>query len=225
MIWYDQNEETTSDVPRKLRDLGLPVVRASQGFDYIVGVSGCDVAVERKTIEDYLTSKRSGHLDKQLYEYSHNFDLSYFMIIGDVFPALVSHSLSRELYISSLIGSSLKSAPDGRSGHIITVNLETQDDFVLALLYLHKKIVNHDFVRLPRVEKIKGSDDDWRMNILTSFPNIGPVRAKEILTAYGNLETFFHLLELNSLNLKIKGLTPEKISQLRNILVNKYGVG
>lgn len=228
MITYDQNEEVTSNIPQRLKELGIPIVRTVQGTDYIINNK---VAVERKTAADYIQSKitkdqkGATHLDLQLTEMSTNFNLSYLVIIGNPLSALIKRNLPRTIYLSSLVGSSLKRAAKGKQGQIVTVNLDTDHDFLLFLKYLHLKIENNDLIRTPKFERIKASSDDQKIILLTSLPNVGMTRAKLILNHYVTLENFLFTIISNPelASAQIKGLSKKSAQQIRNILVTKYG--
>jgi ERCC4-type nuclease len=220
LIFIDSNEEATTNIPNRLKAMGLPTMVVSQHFDYIINNM---IGVERKEASDYIQSKLSGHLDKQLYEYSTNFELSYVVIIGGVEEYLFSHNLSRKMYMSSLIGSSLKYSPDGKQGQIVTVNVLTDYDFELFIQTLHEKVETGDFTRLPKYERAKMKDEDYVIKILTSFPNIGEKRAIEILKTYGNIQNAFSTIIYQPDQFQVKGVTEEMRNQFHQILIKKYG--
>jgi ERCC4-type nuclease len=220
LIFIDSNEEVTTTIPKRLANIGLPTMVVHQGFDYVINNM---VGVERKEASDYIQSLLSGHLQKQQYEYSHNFELSYIAIIGDVEEYLISHNLQRKMYMSSLVGSSLKYAPDGKQGQIVTVNLKTDYDFLLFLQVLHEKVVEGNFTRLPKFERAKMKNDDYVIKILTSFPNIGEKRAEEILKIHRSLQNAFSTLIYQPDQFQVKGLTIESIKQMHEILVKEKG--
>ena len=179
--------ERESGVPEKLRRLGIEVVEDTlEVGDYRFG----DICVERKTITDYIQSKDSGHLDRQLADMSHNFELSYLVVVGYVSTALMKMKCSRNSYLSSLFGSSLKRAVTGLKGQVITVNVETEMDLVWGLKFLHDKVEAGDFARLPRIKKKSFNSDDVLVFILSSFPNIGLKRSKLILKRVKTLKRF-----------------------------------
>lgn len=219
MILIDTNETFTSGIPDLIKYKNLPhVIIPNQGFDYIIDNV---VAVERKTASDYIQSKQTGHLDKQLYEMSHNFALSYLVIYGDTLNTIIEHNLTRKMYISSLIGSSLKHSPDGKQGQIITINdtaLFTEEDFVLFLECLNSKIQNQDFTRLPRIERHNLSTIDQKIKILTSFPSIGEKRAKDIINKYVSLQNFFSAIIYTPENVEVKGLPKEVVKNINKII-------
>jgi len=209
--------ELRSRVPDLLRKLGVPVeVNTLKVGDYIVG----EIAVERKTIEDYLQSKITGHLDKQLYELSFNFELSYLVVEGIVSEALMRHKIPRAAYISSLVGSSLKRAPDGKQGQVITVNVETSYDTALFLKCLHDKVEKGDLKRLPKIEKFKANPTEWQLYVVEALPDIGEIKAENLLRKFKTLRNLFNATK--SELMKVPGIGEKIATNLFNLFNLKY---
>jgi len=180
MIIVD-SRETNSRIPELLGNLDLPfVIQTLEVGDYLIG----NVAIERKEISDYVLSLTSGRLNNQLYNLSFNFELSYLVIVGHISEALIHSNISRSAYISSLVGSSYKQAPDGKQGVIVTVNLDTKYDFVLFLKYLHDK-VSRDEPRLPKITRYEFGDNENAILLLSCLPNVGEVKARRLLEHFG----------------------------------------
>lgn len=224
MIYIDPNETATCEIPSKLKSLGLPIEIKSiepnaPHFDYVIQVGDNMVGVERKEAADYFASKQSGHLDKQLYEYSTNFSLSYLVIIGNPIDVMIEQNLSPKVFVSSLIGSSLKRSPEGQQGQIVTVQLLSDEDFLLFIETLHSKIAIGNFTRLPRFEKATAQNEDIQIANLCTFPNVGPVRAQAILNKY-SLEEAYSKLK-NNQSLEVKKITPKIEETMKSILRTK----
>jgi len=184
MIIID-NREKASQVPKLLERLQVPFNFSTLDVgDYLIGQEIC---VERKTIDDYISSLLSGRLHQELYKMSYTYELSYLAIIGYPSVALQMRNLSRALIISSLVGTAFKRAPDGKMGHIsLLAPLETEYDFALSLKFLYKKYLEQK-PRLPSFTKINIPDEDRLVYILSAFPNIGEVRAKKLLSKFGTI--------------------------------------
>jgi len=197
-----------------------------QGFDYIVRTEHASVAVERKKAGDYLQSLESGHLNNQLVEMSRNFQLSYLLVYGDMNVELLKLEKYPASYISSLIGDSLKYSPDGLQGQVITINdtaIQTESDVATFLKHLNTKLEHGDFIRLPKLIRVKLTDEDYALRLLVQLPGIGEKRAKEILLTFGSLEAFFTTL-IYQLNFPtIKGITPALQQEYHKIITKKYG--
>jgi ERCC4-type nuclease len=225
MIYIDSNEESMCQVPNYLRSNNVPTMTLSQGFDYIIKTDHASVAVERKRAGDYLQSMESGHLNNQLVEMSRNFQLSYLLVYGDMNEALFKSGKYPNAYISSLIGDSLKYSSDGLQGQVITINdtaISTDTDVASFLTLLHKKLESNDFIRLPRIIRVKYTEEDYAIRVLVQFPSIGEKRAKDILKTHHNLQNFFSTLIYQPDLINIKGLTPDTVSLLHNILTQNY---
>jgi len=215
MIFVD-SRELRSRIPHLLKKLYVPYkVVPLKVADYIVG----DVAVERKEIGDYLGSLASGHLANQLYELSYNFDLSYLFIEGLVSEALMYRKLKRVVLISSIIGSSLKVAPDGKRGRVITVNLENPWDTALALKCLHDKVIKGES-RLPRMKKVKANPDEILVYVVSSIPGLGEKRAKLLLKKFGSIKNI--VTASPSEILSIPGFGEEITRKVMGILHTEY---
>lgn len=223
MIFVDANEIATSKIPEILKSLNVPTLTvANQGPDYIIDNV---VAVERKTASDYMQSKTSGHLDKQLYEMSTNFDLSYLIIYGDMLKVMFDHGYPRPMYYSSLIGSTLKRSNDGKQGQIITINdtsIFCDEDLASFLFCLHKKIIDGDFVRVPKMERFEAKNVDYQKRLFMTFPNIGEKRAEEILKTYKSPQSALSILFYQSHSFNIKGVSRETVKRINEILTAKY---
>jgi len=195
---------------------GVPYeVRNLEVADYIID----GIGIERKTITDYLNSLMTGRLNNQLYNLSYNFDLSYLCVVGYISEGLIYSKISRKAYISSLVGSSLKRANDGKMGQVVTVNLETDYDFVFFLKALHKKLSEGDTVRLPirRVKKKVVTDYELAKTVIMAFPGVSEIRAEKILKKFGSIKKFINasLEDLKSVE-GIGKVTAQKIFELIN---------
>ena len=225
MIFADSNEQATSNIPQILKKWGIPIVLIPQGFDYIIRHKNSAVAVERKTAGDYLQSLDSGHLNNQLVEMSRNFQLSYLVIYGDMNQALLEREKYPASYISSLIGDSLKRSADGLQGQIITINdtaIMTETDFATFLKHLNIKLEQENFIRLPKIIRVKMTDEDYALRLLVQLPGVGEKRAKDILLTCGSFESFITQILYGNLP-KIKGITPKLQQKYHSILTKKYG--
>jgi len=165
--------------------------------DYLVKVSNYEIPVERKTATDFISSIEDGRLHSQLYAMSRNYPVSYVIVVGSISQALdelrehskSDRTFSRKAFLSALVGASLKRAPDGCSGQVITLTVETDFDFAACVYYLHKKLERNDLVRLP---PIKGKKTDYQACLVTLYstlPGIGPERAKKLAQFFPSLES------------------------------------
>jgi len=174
----------------RLRGYGIEVAREElDACDYVVKAGGVEVGVERKEVSDYINSIVDGRLFRQLYLMSCYYPLSYLAVVGYVSPVLSQRRFRREAYISSLIGASLKRSPEGARGQVVTVNLETEFDFVLFMYLLHRKLEEGDFERVPRPPNINKSEPTALVKaIYAMLPGVGEKKAEKLYQCFPTLE-------------------------------------
>jgi len=189
MIIVDSREKQ-SNIPKLLSELEVQYSIATLDVgDYIIGEEIC---VERKTISDYISSLISGRLHNELYKMSYTYNLSFLAIIGFPTIELQQRSMGRPMFISSIVGSTYKTAIEGKQGRIcILAPLETDFDFALALKYLHQKYIEQK-PRLPTIPKDVVSDKDRMVFVLSAFPNVGEVKSKQLLEKFTTLNNIFN---------------------------------
>ena len=182
--------------------------------DYLIG----NICVEYKSINDYIQSLHSGHLHKQLYQMSYNFELSYLMIGG--LYEYEERSVKKSSFISSICGSSFKRASDGKMGQIVTVQFEQEYDCAMFLKFLKKKVEEGDDIRHPVMERHKYSKSDWQLNVLCGLPNIGPKIGKVLLKSFGNIRAITNatVTELVTIN----GISEQKATDIYNYFNKHY---
>lgn len=181
MIFYDYHEDQ-SPVPELIKHLGVPLTRTElQVGDYVV--SGDEnVVIERKEAGDYVSSLKDGSLHTQLYELSTNYPFSILLVEGKVTHQLMIQKIKRQQLLSSLAGSILKRSPDGKRGVISMLNVDTPWDSALFLKYCHDKVAKTGgLVRVPVLKARKWKPEERAMGILSGFPGVGEVRARNIM--------------------------------------------
>lgn len=191
MIFVDHREKK-SIVPDELQKLGVPIkfLQLEVG-DYIIAghENVCVDVIERKETKDYIQSLTSGHLNNQLYAMSKKYGHSLLLIEGSISAGLFESGTSRHAYLSSIVGSFMKRAPDGKSGVISIIQVDTSYDTALALKFMHDK--NYDpegLVRLPKLNPLKFSQDEIVLVMLMSIPGIGKKLALSVLKDFHTLQ-------------------------------------
>lgn len=182
MIIVDHREQR-SIVPKQLEHLKVEFRYETLPVgDYVIG----EHVFERKDAGDFAQSLISGHLNNQLYQMSFNFEVSTIIIEGYMSEVLMHRQLKREVYLSSLAGTIFRRAPDGKQGIINMVATETPYDTAIFLKhYLHK--TEDQEPRLPKMERIKLSDQDRLKYLISGFPNIGPIKAQNLIDKFKSL--------------------------------------
>lgn len=180
--------EQRSIVFQQLQRMKVPIeVRTLDIGDYIIPCEQGIVCVERKEVNDYVSSLVSGRLYTQLYQMSYNFPISILVVEGFIDEILMYRDIKRQVYISSLAGSLFKRAPDGAQGVINLVCLSTPYDTALFIKYLYEKAENYE-PRLPKMKRYKARDDEVLKAVLASLPGVGEKRAEKLLREFGSLK-------------------------------------
>jgi ERCC4-type nuclease len=207
------------DVPNERREL-----KVGDYFCGDIAVEGTYVGipVERKEIGDYLRSMNDGRRDEQLYHMSYGFPLSYIVTIGSPSRALRGTRMTLDAYVSSLVGSSLKRAPDGIGGQVITVNLENDVEFVLFLKYLDEKVKEGNFARVPVMQKRVWKPEELLVYVVSSLPGIGPKTASSLLTHFGSVRAVMNASKEQLM--EVEGVGKKKAEEVHNVLTMAYAL-
>lgn len=215
-IEIDYREER-SGVPDLLRSLGEEVlIKNLEVGDYFLDNV---IPAERKTASDFISSMLDGRLKNQLYNLSTGASLSYLFVVGNPIDAAREHKIQRSLYLSSLLGSSYKTSPDGECGRVVTVQVDTDFDFALALKLLREKIDKNE-PRLPTLHKVKWSDSDRQLRLVLAFPDIGITTAKNIMEHFKTVKAFISA-DINQL-LSVSNIGPKKAQKIYSIVNEEY---
>lgn len=214
MILVD-DREIDSGIPDELKRMGVPIkiMRLIVG-DYIVTGSQ-NICVERKEAHDYLSSMSSGRLNNQLVKMSREYGFSIIIVEGKLSDAIEENPSKRHAFLSSQAGCVVKRCPDGKSGTISMIPVENVYDTALTLKFLHNK--NHDprnLVRLPKLNPLHFSDEDYVVGMLCMIPGIGIKLARNLLNEHGNIQNIANasLPEL----LKVKKVGKKKAENIFN---------
>jgi ERCC4-type nuclease len=224
-VYYTSNEMRsripdlliTTDVPSERRELKVG--------DYFCGEISTEgtyvgIPVERKEIGDYLRSMNDGRRDEQLYNMSYGFPLSYIVLIGSPSRALRGTKMTLNAYISSLVGSSLKRSPDGIGGQVVTVNLESDTEFVLFLRYLDDKVKEGSFARVPVMQKRAWKPEELLVYVVSSLPGIGAKTANNLLTHFGSVRGVMNASKEQLM--EVDGVGPKKAEEIHSVLTMTY---
>jgi len=226
-VYYTPNE-IRSGVPALLQAEGVPNERRELKVgDYFCGEitderGYAGIPVERKEAGDYLRSMNDGRRDEQLYNMSYGFPLSYVVIIGSAARALRGTRISLNAYVSSLVGSSLKRAPDGVGGQVVTVNLENESEFVIFLRYLDEKMKEGSFARVPVMQKRAWKQEELLVYVVSSLPGIGAKTANNLLAHFGSVRAVMNASKEQLL--EVDGVGPKRAEEIHSVLTMVYAV-
>jgi DNA excision repair protein ERCC-4 len=226
-VYYTSNE-LRSRIPDLLGANGVPSERRELKVgDYFCGEISAEGAyvgtpVERKEIGDYLRSMNDGRRDEQLYNMSYGFPLSYIVTIGTASRALRGTNVTLNAYISSLVGSSLKRAPDGVGGQVVTVNLESDGEFVLFLKYLDEKVKEGSFARVPVMQKRAWKPEELLVYVVSSLPGIGTKTANNLLAHFGSVRGVMNASKEELMD--VDGVGPKRAEEIYGVLTTAYAI-
>jgi len=224
-VYYTSNE-IRSKIPDLIDAQGVPNERRELKVgDYFCGDISAEgdyvgIPVERKEIGDYLRSMNDGRRDEQLYNMSFCFPLSYVVTIGSPSKALRETRMTMNAYVSSLVGSSLKRAPDGVGGQVITVNLEGEHEFVLFLKYLEEKVKEGSFARVPAMQKRPWKPEELLVYVVSSLPGIGAKTANNLLTHFGSVRGVMNATKEQLM--EVDGVGHKKAEEIHDVLTMAY---
>jgi len=189
MMIVCDNREERSGIPKELVKLGQTIeYRQLEVGDYMIEGPTTRLVLERKEAGDFITSSLSEHLNNQLFQMSLNYPYTVLILEGSLTAAIIEHEkVTRQQVYANVASAILKrpgvSGPDVVSGVISVVSTDGFLDTALLLKLLHDRIQDPEkMIRLPRLDPIKWTSKDRTIAVLASLPNIGPIRAKTILS-------------------------------------------
>ena len=217
LIFVDSREK--NQIKDFLSDEGIDIkIESMPVGDYMVG----NICVEYKSIQDYIQSLHSGHLHKQLYQMSYNFELSYLMVGGLYGYEIGKTGSKKASFISSICGSSFKRANDGKMGQVVTVQFEQEYDCALFLKFLLKKVEEGDNVRLPTMERHNFSKTDWQLRMVSSLPNVGEKLGKLMFAEFGTLQSIANASKEELMN--VKGISTKKANVIYEVFHTEFNL-
>lgn len=196
--------EQVSELPRILKELGIKVIfRQLIVGDYIIST---EVAIERKTIHDFITSLFDGRLFRQADELNANYKTPIILIEGDT--SLISQMLNNsKVYYGALSSLILKYS-------VKTVFVPTVED---SAVFIERLVFNSKKEGKPRIisgqKPVKTNDE--QINLLASLPGIGPKLAERMIVKFGS--------PLNAFNASLSDLAkiigPAKAKKIKAVLL------
>lgn len=144
--------------------------------DLIIQSKG--ICVERKSVFDFVSSYRKGHIQKQLLQMQDNFPHNYLVIVGDVRD--VFRSRHTRMTVNQWVGM-LSSTLVRYDVDLIQVKNDKR--LIRLCESLNRKIGDGKHVDLENTELLKNSldTDDLRLKLVTCFDQIGLKRGKKKL--------------------------------------------
>jgi len=188
MIFID-NQENRSGITDLLDGMGVKYEMCQLEFcDYhITGENGL-VVIEHKTPEDYVASLVSGHLSDQLTRMSREFDRSFLLIDGPISRALVDGGVTRKTFLSSLAGTYIKRADEGKKGAVCIIQMDDEWDTVMLLERIQYRMNDPDgLIRTPYIGAPQVAGGNNQVRSLCAIDGVGEVIARGLLRFYGTV--------------------------------------
>ncbi|MEK6843030.1 MAG: ERCC4 domain-containing protein [Candidatus Micrarchaeota archaeon] len=201
------DRELRSNVARLLFSRGIRLLpKRLEVSDFIINEQ---IAIERKSANDFESSIMDGRLFEQCKNMAANFSNPLLCIIGREFT---------HLHKKAIIGAKISIATDYK---IPVFEFESDEEFAdfIAILLVQKERGKKD-MRLRFEKKPVGKDDSLQM-VLEGMQMIGPVHAKNILRKFKTLQKVFSASE-NALQ-KVDGVGETRARQIRKIATARYG--
>lgn len=195
-------------VPASLVRLGLEVeFRELKVADYIVK----DVAIERKTVSDFLSSMINKRLLNQLNEMN-EYEKKLLIIEGLSEQELYSNSIEKRGINPNAVRGFLLSILLKHKIPILFTN--NQEDTARMIEVLSKR----EEKEMTLMEKRKGTSTKMQKQIIIEgFPGIGPKTAKKILEEFGNIKNF-----INAPEEEIQKILGKKYESIKKIIEENY---
>ncbi len=201
--------EKNSLVYSSLINLGFEIqVRELKVADYIVN----DVAIERKTVSDFLSSMISKHLSKQLEELQ-QYKNRLLIVEGIDEQELYSDSrfMNGGMHPNAVRGFLLSIVLKYRTPIIFTRDSADTASFISVLSKRKEKEASLN------VSKKNLNKKERMQFILESFPLIGPKSAKKLLEHFKSLKNIF-----NASQEEISEIIGCKAETMKNIIESEY---
>jgi DNA excision repair protein ERCC-4 len=203
------DRERGCDVPRMLTELGINIKFSQLSVgDYVISPN---VAIERKSLRDFISSLYDGRLFKQVYKLAEVYENGILLIEGDLsqLPLLTSN-------VKSFFGALAALILDSPTKTVFVEGPEESALFIKSLaIRVHSK---REKEKLPLIYKpYKGSDiAERQLYFISALPGIGVKLAHRLLTHFS---TPAEIIKASPSELsKVPGLGRVKAKKLHKFL-------
>ena len=198
------HRESKCLVPFLLREMGVKVeFKFLEIGDYVINP---EIAVERKTLRDFVSSLFDGRLFQQVDRLSSNYSSSFLIVEGN-YNEIEAYVQNPKAVYGALISLLLNYRI-----HLINVPSERETAVVLSSLA-------NQFSRKPSYSIKHAKKDnfiDQQVYVISSLPSVGKTIATRLLERFGSPKGVF-LASTDELA-KIKGLGPKRAREIRSLL-------
>ncbi|MEM2089522.1 MAG: ERCC4 domain-containing protein [Candidatus Pacearchaeota archaeon] len=211
MIIADKREKNSLVIAELLENKAQVEIKHLKVADYVLG----DIAIERKTVNDFISSMLSKRLLRQLQELK-QYPKQLLIIEGLEEQELYNDEAARGLHPNAIRGMLLSILLKFQVPIIFTKDYK---DTARFLLVLEKKLSKPEQEVSLKVKKKTNSLQEQQQLVLESFPGIGPKTAKALLKKFKTIKSIINA----SLEELVKAkLNKKKAETMKKIIETKY---
>jgi len=199
MILIDQKEKNSLIISELIEKKHPIEIKNLPVADYIIG----DIAIERKTLNDFISSMLSKRLTEQL-ENLKQFPKQLLILEGEEKRINIHPNAIRGMLLSIIL--------DFQIPIIYSKNEKETADFLILLDKKQNKPPNE--ISLVAKRKVNSIQEQQQI-ILENFPGIGPSTAKTLLEKFKSLKNIFDSSEKKLIE---QGLQEIKAKDLKKII-------
>jgi len=208
MIIVDKREKNSLVLAELIGRKCAPRLETLEVADYIIG----DVAVERKTMPDFVSSMLNKRLLRQLNELR-QYPQRLLIIEGiDDYPLYEFGKVNP----NAIKGMMLAAIIEFNVPIILTKDSKDTADFLILLDRRQSRGKKEISLKAKRKAYNLGQQQQF---IIESFPGIGPATAKTLLKKFGTVKA---VINANDSQLEKAKLNKKKIAALRKIINSRY---
>lgn len=212
VVIYADTREQNSPVVRALSDMGAIVkVKQLEVGDYVLSD---EIVVERKTVEDFLSSIVDGRLFQQLLGMTSNYSLPFMLLEGKIDDL---YSL-RNIHKNAIIGALTSIVLNYKTPILFTKDASETAEFIFVTAK-REQLGKEKDIRL-RIGRKGISLKEQQQFVIESLPLVGPAMAKTLLKKFSSVK---NIINAKSSELKeVENLGPKKAKHIRKVIISKY---
>ena len=212
VLIYADSREQESEVVLQLKQMDCLVeVKQLEVGDYIVSD---EIVVERKTIDDFLSSIIDGRLFEQLLSMASNYPLPLMIVEGKL---ELLYSL-RNIHKNAIIGTLTSVALNYKTPILFTQNPKETAEFIYVTAKREQLGKERD-IRL-RIGRKGTTLEQQQRFVVESLPLVGPRMARALLKKFGSVK---NIANAKSAELKeVENLGQKKAKYIKRVLTAKY---
>ena len=209
-VFADHRENNS--VPSHIRELGAEVIlKQLEVADYICSDR---VAVEKKTVPDFLQSIVNQRIFKQAGEISNSFERPLFLLEGN--PEMLFYE--RNLHPNTVRGVLSSIAIDYKIPIIWTANPKESANMIYWIAK-REQLIDSKGIQIRAKVKIESLQDQQEF-MVAGLPSVSNVLSKRLLEQFGSVKKVFSA-KPNKLQ-KIEGIGEEKAKKIWDVLNAEY---